>query len=341
MSIGGSIFKAVLHLLRTSSRMAHAIDQDCLRHIDLYPELYSGRDWRELDRVYTYLKRTLNANQYWRYGYSRIRVVSQEVFERLSQWTRIEGKTYCELGCGIYHPYGICTTMYLNGAKMALAWDLNAAPEQRAAEALHDQLSNCSVSPKDWNWADISDAEWNRRIQSFNITALASGELAAGVHGLPVRHVIADITEPPEGIVGTIDLLSSKLVLEHFMNMEVAAREMFNLMSSGGIAYHHIDLRDHRAYPGQNPDSSPYTYWTFLTEKSYFEKTSKFGGRSNRLRAHEYRRAFENVGFRVLEWDVQRGSLPQDLRPNLLETFSSMADSELAITDIYCVLCKP
>ena len=149
--------------------------------------------------------------------------------------------------------------MFLNGAGSTIALDLNDGNKQRAAESLADLLGDCCGQEK-WNWADVDDVKFINKIQRFNIQALNQGRLTEGLADVPMSHVVTDIHNP---ILEeeSIDVMTSRAVLEHFLDFDVAMKRLFQLMRKGGVIYHHIDLVDHRAYR-----SSDYHYWSFLAE---------------------------------------------------------------------------
>ncbi|NCD40860.1 MAG: methyltransferase domain-containing protein [Bacteroidia bacterium] len=242
------------------------------------------------------------------------------------------GKSYCDLGCGTYHPYGISTIFYLNGAVSTVGLDVEDADEIRAAEALYDLLIDCIAYPEKWCWeANMNRAEFVERARSFNLNALQNGQLRAGIGDLPLKHVVTDIHDP---VIAkeSIDIMSSRAVLEHFLDFGVAVDRLFALMRPGGVAYHHIDLADHRAYWR----NSSYHRWSFLAENDDWSDNL-----TNRLRASEIRPYFEKTGFNVLKYEIIRKTMPKGFEQYLKGRFRSMSKDDLEALTVFCILVKP
>ena len=301
-----------------------------MQSLALDSRLYEGRSWIELDKVYTICRRVLQATPEWRNGPARVCEVAREAFDAVSPHTSLEGKDYCDLGCGVSHPYGIATIMYLNGARSAIALDLGDTNKQRAAEALADLLVDCICSPDKWHWSGTGQPDFLRRAHQFELRALQEGRLDEGLAGLPLRHVVTNIHDPVVD-EDSIDLMASRAVMEHFLDFGVAVERLFALMRRGGIAYHHIDLRDHRAYT-----DARYHWWSFLAESEDWSD-----GLVNRLRSCEFRPHFERVGFEILHYSNRIETMPEGFMDRVAGRFRGMTEEELNFTSVFCVLRKP
>lgn len=311
--------------------LRHLLDEDAVRRLRLDSRLYTNRPWTELDSVYTICRRLLQSNSPgWRHGPARVLEVAKEGFDGINRFTRIDGKRYCDLGCGTYHPYGISAVFFLNGAASTIAMDLNDADQQRAAEALADLLCDCLCSPERWNWSGIPTNDFLERVRQFDLGALRDGKLHEGIRGLPLRHVVTDIHDPVLE-ENCIDIMSSRAVLEHFLDFRVAADRLYALMRPGGVAYHHIDLVDHRAY-----GNAAYHYWSFLAEGEDWSD-----GLVNRLRSCEIRPHFEKAGFQILSYENRMGKMPEGFKDRVVGRFREMPEEELSVTGVLCVLRKP
>lgn len=312
------------------NRVAYLLDKGAVQTMTLSPKLPEGLSWRELDRVYSFCRRLLQTQAGWRYGPARVHDVAREGFEALSPYTRLQEKVYCDLGCGTYHPYGIATVMYLNGAASTYSLDLRAGNRQRAAEALADLLCDCCSCPDKWRWSGIDKWEFLGRALRFDIQALREGRLDDGLAELPLQHIVTDIHGPALA-EDSIDIMTSRAVLEHFLDFEVAVRRLFALMRKGGIASHHIDLVDHRSYV-----SSKYHHWSFLAEGDDWSD-----GLVNRLRSCEIRPYFERAGFEILRYENRIGKMPEGFMQRVAGRFKEMTEEELSVTGVLCVLRKP
>lgn len=287
--------------------------------------------WSELDKYFTFSRRTLAKEPSWRYGAERVFEVANEGYSYISKFSSFEGKRYCDLGCGIFHPFGVSAIMFLNGAISTLSLDLEHSDHVRAAEALFDLLSDCLVFPEKWNWSNKSNEEFISLIRRFNLTALKEGKLVEGLSHLPMAYVVTDIHNP-QIPAGSIDVMTSRAVLEHFLDFGTAVNRLFEIMSPGGIAFHSIDLVDHRAYENNN-----YHYFSFLSENKEWSD-----GVCNRLRSKEIRPFFENTGFEILMYEERSLEMPIDFENQISPYFlQNMSIQELCVTGIDCVIRRP
>ncbi len=294
-------------------------------------EFQLPNDWQTLDPVYARSRRKLHDDRAWRYGYSRVREVAKEGYDQLAAHTSIPGKTYCDLGCGTFHPYSISAIMYLNGAKATIALDGQGCMDKpRAAEALVDLLYECIVNPEDWHWSSISRDVFLHRARAFNLKALRQGDLEGGIAGLPLSHLVTDIHNPSLP-PNSIDIMSSRAVLEHFLQFDVAIKSLWTLMSKGGVAFHCIDIVDHRAYVDKR-----FHYWSFLAEEEPWAD-----GLCNRLRGCEVKPILEQAGFVINRYEPIRGKMPEGFLNQVTGRFATMSEAELSTTTINCVITKP
>lgn len=287
--------------------------------------------WSRLEPIYISSRRKLLQSRKWRYGSLFVWDNVKPVFDKLAEsGISVEGKVYCDLGCGTHHPYGTSAIMYINGAASTIATDVHDSDKKRAAEALYDLLQDCLADPDSWHWSSLSRKEYLTRIQNFNFKALREGNLEAGLASVPLKHIVTSIYEPSIP-AGTIDIMSSRAVLEHFLDFEKACHKLWALMSPGSMAYHLIDLVDHRSYV-----SLEYNQWSFLAEDEQWSD-----GVCNRLRASEIYEYFERTGFEVRAYDVtKKAEMPIEFRKKLKGRFASMSDEELNTLQIACLIEK-
>lgn len=289
------------------------------------------------DKVFTEVRRKLYHSprwkMKWRYGPNRVSQVSKEAFYNLRRYGSMIGKTYMDLGCGSHHPYGTSAVMFLNGAARTIAFDAKGTDKQRAAEALYDLLADCAVDPDSWRFSSISRQDFLNNIYRFNIPALKEGDLKTGIAGLPIEHVVDDIyaNNIPADLV---DFMSSRAVLEHFLDFPKALSEIKRMMSPGGIACHVIDLVDHRYYA--NPDK--YHYWSFLAEDDDWSDSV-----CNRLRHSEIRKCVEQAGFEILLFHGTKDlvPVPAGFHKHLKGRFKEMSDEDIRIYGTRCIIRKP
>ena len=309
--------------------------------------------WHRLDRVFSGIRRSLLAQTLegvpnWRYGPDYVHHVAGHTFRSIQPYGDICGKFYLDLGCGAQNPFGTSCVMYLNGARETLAVDQAEIDPSRSAEALFDLLEDCALFPDRWHWSGLSRDEYLRRIGSFNALALRGGDLPEGLRGVPVRYAKADICMALPVEPASVDVIASRDALEHFLDFPSALCAMTTALRRGGLACHHIDLADHRAYRFLDPEdySADYTKdvlhirpefheWSFLAEDDRFRD-----GLCNRLRASEFRNIFCGTGYEVLQETPVRKALPPNFRARLTPAYASLSDEDLATTRVTFVLRK-
>lgn len=322
----------MLHTLRRIGGVRYAMDQMVLTELLERSRSASGHArWIQLDSVYSRCRRQLRETSGWRYGPDRVHDVIVDVIAALESAAQIDAAVYCDLGCGRYHPLGNSAILFLNGAARTIALDIQVAEEERGAEALADLLCDCMSNPDRWHLTEISREDFLSRIRQFDLSALQRGLLKEGVAGTPLEHVVTDI-HAPELELGQIQLMSSRAVLEHFQDLPLAARRLYEMMSPGGVAFHHVDVTDHRSHV--QPDR--YHAWSFLAEADDWTD-----GLVNRLRPSEIRQCFEEAGFRVLKYDIRRGDLPDGFRQQMTGRFRQMDEADQCATGVDVFVQRP
>jgi len=285
--------------------------------------------WAELDRVYTFCRRQLATMADWRYGPRRIEEVAKEGLVGISPHINILGKDYCDLGCGTFHPFGISAVFYINGANSCVALDYEPSDMVRAAEALADLITDSICFPDKWHWSSISREEFMARTMMFDLDSLRSGDIESGIGKVPIRHIVTDIHHPilePR----SIDIMSSRATLEHFLDFKLAISRLYDLMRDGGVAYHSIDLVDHRAYLDEKLH-----YWSFLSEPPEWSD-----GVCNRLRSSQIKECLETQGFQVLLYEKTEGEMPEGFRLQLAYPYNEMSLEDLNTTGVRCIIKK-
>jgi hypothetical protein len=119
-------------------------------------------------------------------------------------------------------------------------------------------------------------------------------------------------------------------VLEHVDDLPRVCRNLYDSLMPGGLAYHMIDLSDHRAYRGDGQ----YHPLSFLTEE---DAPSNI----NRIRAHEHIKTQIETGFELLRQARTNVDVPEEIRSRLLPRFAAMDEREMSATRLYVLLRKP
>jgi len=319
-----------IRFLRGNEQLRFLMNQAALQDILNNEYFLTGHSWKLTEPAFTTLRRQLFSDPIWRFGPLRINEVASEGYNLLREFTPIEGKTYCDLGCGTMHPLGIAAIFYLNGAAHTLSTDFFPADERRAAEALADLLWDCFCSMERWCWSG-NVVQFQERLGEFDIPALRSGNLKTGTAKVPMLHVVTDIHSPSLQ-PNSIDLMSSRAVLEHFLDFGTAVGRLYDLMRPGGVAAHVIDIIDHRHYN----DPEAFHYFSFLVEGADWSD-----GLVNRLRSSEIKNHFQQAGFEILKYKEIRSEMPPGFREKIVGRFRAMSLEELSVSGIKCVLRKP
>lgn len=288
-----------------------------------------NQSWYELNQIYAIVRKKLFESSKWLLGPLHARNSANKVVYQLNKLgLSIQNKVYCDLGCGVQNPYGTSALMYINGASSAIATDVSPIKnDKRTAVALYDLLLQCLAHPDDYHLTEINREEYFSRIYNFNLKALKQEDLRKGTADIPIKHIVTSIYEPdisPE----SIDIMSSRAVLEHFLEFEQGCSQMYSLMKPEAVGIHFVDFVDHRAYK-----STEYHYWSFLAEEEEeWSQNMKHMMPHNRLRASEIYKIFEETGFEIIGYNNKdRGEMPADFRKKIKGRFQLMSDEELSI----------
>lgn len=298
--------------------------------IRVYKEHFPNRI-SDLDRSYSLLRSELTGDFNWMFGPCRVRAVADQLRQVLHPISSGDEITFLDLGCGTHNPLGLSSVMYLNGARRAIALDLHEPDRPRSAVALYDLLVECWTNWEKWNWGGTDESTLQDRLARFHLDELKNGQMEEGITDVPISHYVGDILDAPFP-EGSIDIMTSHLVLEHFLNFRDAMYTLFHLTAPGGLGAHWIDLSDHRRYL----DPGRYHHWSFLAEDDNWSD-----GRCNRLRAGEIRQICETVGFEVVRFDCTRIDMPPGFGSRLTQRYRAMSPDDLSTVSVLAVLRRP
>jgi SAM-dependent methyltransferase len=171
------------------------------------------------------------------------------------------------------------------------------APARLLAEGAEEVIANDLLPVRDtWDAAALEQiVEAVRRVAPGPAARLAARRRdlpgGAGFEGL--RAVGGTPFEDIPLDEGSLDLIFSTSVLEHVMRPEEVYAAMARAVRPGGIAYHSVDLRDHRDF------TRPLAFLA-LTDEEYASTATE-----NRLRASDHVRLLTESGFRIVEQTIQ------------------------------------
>jgi SAM-dependent methyltransferase len=272
--------------------------------------------FRDVDRLYMFLRQRLGSSDIWRFGPNRQAMELGSLLGISQGRIDFRGARFLDIGCGMFHPFGISTLAVALGATSCTATDMVAIEdESRAARAVWDLMAATLMNPRellDANAPPIETVCANLH-RHFDAARLQKGELYAAVReGLEHKTgSFFDLDFP----VNYFTISHSHTVLEHIHDMDRFAKRLHDMTAPGGWSYHLIDLRDHRIYT--RPDQ--FAWWHFLKRAEHDDQRTRRDVLQlcNRLRAPAHLAAFEKVGFEIVEaWRTC-----EEIPPEAIEDF--------------------
>jgi hypothetical protein len=239
---------------------------------------------------------------------------------------------FLELGCGAHDPLGLAIFFYLNGLTPAYGVDLlPPRTPHYSALSMYEILAHIKMFPGRYTWGGKRPIDVINGLRTINVAAFETGDFAAGLESLAgnVELLAEDLLHCPIE-PGSIALLTSFAVLEHVSNIGSIMRRCFELMAPGGIAYHFVDLADHRSYRGDGA----YGPLSFLTEATA-------PANMNRLRAPQVAAAATAAGFQIVKDQRAGVDLTPELQAQLVPPFAAMTPADVAVIKQHLVLRKP
>jgi SAM-dependent methyltransferase len=266
-----------------------------------------------------------------KYGHAKLRSKIRSVTGFLRQHDLPKGG-FVELGCGAHDPIAMSTFFYLNGFEPSCGVDLlPPRVEHYSAMSMYDILANMKLFPERYVWRGGDPKALAARIDTIDVAKFESGDFWGGLDSMAgkVRLIDEDLLicdlQP-----GSIALLTSFAVLEHVTDIAGIFARCFDLLAPGGIAYHFIDLADHRSYRGDDT----FTAFSFLTEDDAPPNM-------NRVRAPQFAEAALAAGFELLMDRRIVAEMSRAEAENLVAPFATMARDDVATTKQHLVLRKP
>jgi len=131
----------------------------------------------------------------------------------------------------------------------------------------------------------------------------------------------------------SVDFCFSQAVLEHVFKDEINEyiSELYRIQKHGGLCSHKIDLKDHMG-GGLNSLRFSSKIW----EKPLLKRAGFY---TNRIRSSYLIQTFENVGFKVIQFELSKWKTLPIKRHKLAKEFMVLPQEELLISGLY-VLCK-
>jgi SAM-dependent methyltransferase len=308
-------------------------DEALRYYVDSLPDL--ARSKANLKEKFNHLlfpARMIQAGGTTKHGYHKLLRKYRSVLTNLAEVGPLPAGAFVDLGCGAHDPLALACCFFLNGYEPAYAIDLQGPRnEVYSALSMYDVLANVSLFPARWCSPATPAAEFRKRLQLFDLAAFERGDLAGGF-----ARTAGKLSFESCGIVdssvqaGSVALLASFAVLEHVSDIGKVCAHLFKLLKPGGVAFHFVDLADHRSYRSDGG----YTKFSFLTEELPPQSL-------NRLRAHQVTAAHQDAGFEILKDQRHTAPMSPQERKLLLPQFKAMRTEDLQAVRQQLVVRRP
>jgi SAM-dependent methyltransferase len=279
-----------------------------------------------------YMSRLIQRGGHTKHGYNKLLIKARIIERHIARLKPRRDGGFLDLGCGAHDPIALASYYYLNGSDMAYAVDLKPPRnEQYSALSMYDILANIKMFPERYCRAGVDAATLLGRLNRFPVDTFENGDFWGGLEPLAdhIRYRTCDIAEA--GIEpGSLSLLCSFAVLEHVSDLDGVCRDLYRFLAPGGLAFHFVDLADHRSYRGDGKFHS----LSFLTTDAPMPNL-------NRIRAHDQLRAQREAGFEVISEERGFAPLTDEIRSQLLPRFAAMKDPDVSAIKLSMVLRKP
>jgi hypothetical protein len=279
-----------------------------------------------------YMSRIIQNSGVTKHGIAKLARKSNRLWRIWRQWRATEPLTFIDFGCGRHDP--LCMSAFMHGAgfKRALANDQKTPRNSTySALSLLEILAFLRLCPEKYLPKDVDSDNFFKRLAGFDLDALAAGNFEAGIFPLRghIDYAISDIVDA-DIAEGEASLIVSFAVFEHVMDVPGVLDFLYSRTAPGGLGFHFIDLRDHRAYRR----TGDYNEFSFLCEETGPQNL-------NRLRQSEQIAAFSKAGFDILSVDAKREPFPEEMRPRLRPRFVSLAQEDLETVAVTLVVRRP
>jgi SAM-dependent methyltransferase len=277
-----------------------------------------------------FLPRLIQAHGKAKHGYPRLLGKANSIERQIADLDLPEGG-FLDLGCGAHDPVALASYYYLNGFELTHAIDLQPPRNPLySALSMYDILANISTFPERYCRTGISPDMIRSRLANFSIEAFERGDFWEGLRPAAhsVRFEACDVAKSsvaPQSLA----LLVSFAVLEHVDDLPGVCRKLYDSLVPGGLAFHFVDLADHRSYR-----DSQYHPLSFLTEEDA-------PANMNRIRAHDQIRVQIETGFDIVKQNRVNADIPDRIRSKLLPRFAAMEERDMSTTKLYMLLRKP
>ena len=301
--------------------------------LEILPELSASRlHIQEKFNQLLYIPRLVQKSGLAKHGVQKLLRKLRAVERNIDGIELPEGGAFADFGCGAHDPVAMASYFYANGFPKVYAIDLRPPRNEFfSALSMYDVLANMHMFPQRYCRPGVDPDTVLKRIGIFNAEAFERGNFKRGMAKAegkicyePVDIVQSSIE--PE----SLSLLVSSAVLEHVSDLEGVCQKVYDSLMPGGIAYHFIDMVDHRSYQlgaGFSPLS-------FLTEEVA-------PANQNRLRKSEQLAAHRQAGFDIVKQTSVNTVLDDDIRSRLVERYRGFDDDDISTIKMNLTVRKP
>ncbi|MGH8138271.1 MAG: class I SAM-dependent methyltransferase [Steroidobacteraceae bacterium] len=198
----------------------------------------------------------------------------QEMHSYRPEGAALSGRNVLELGPG--SDLGIGLLLLAKGAKQYNACDVNDLAKS-TPPSFYDKL---------FTRLQALDAGTHTAFLREQLDKLRAGQ--PSLLNYVVQH---DFDLPAAVGAGTIDLVFSQAAFEHFDDVEAVVAQLSAVCRPGAVLIAEIDLKTHSRWIRDQDPNNIYRYPDFIYDAFWFR------GIPNRVRPHEYQRAFERHGW--------------------------------------------
>ena len=301
--------------------------------IEILPELAACKlhEHEKFNQLF-FIPRLIQKSGMTKHGVQRLLRKVRVVERNITGIELPKGGAFADFGCGPHDPVAMATYFYANGFAKVHAIDLQPPRNEIfSALSMYDLLANMQMFPRRYCRPDVKPDAILERIRIFNAAAFERGDFRRGMAAADgnICYEPVDISQSsiePE----SLSLLVSSTVLEHVSDLDDVCRKIYDSLMPGGVAYHFIDMADHRSFR-RNSEFGPLS---FLTEEVAPRN-------QNRLRKSEQLAAHQGAGFDIVNQSSVNAVLDDDIRSRLVERYRGLDDDDISTIKMHLTVRKP
>jgi hypothetical protein len=311
--------------------MAKDQSERALTHLldNLEPLGRSGLNRKEKLNHLLFMTRMIQNGGVGKHGAVKLIKKAEAVARALKGLELDRDGTFLDFGTGQHDTVALATYFYLNGFRRAIGVDMSEPRNAHySALSMRDILLEMHARPQDFLLPGSDLQLFQDRLAQFDLEAFAKGDYRGGFAGTNggVEFLVSNIVNTPI-VPGEITLMVSFAVFEHVSDMDGVLAFLHSRMKPGALAYHYIDMADHRAYR----HDGTYNHFSFLAE---VEAPANL----NRIRKSEFIAHFQGAGFEILKSESSALEIPEQTRAAFVPRFATMSEDDQTAIALYLTL---